>query len=164
MTKRKYAKDPMLYIQQPDNKQPRASMQHSYRTRKVTTSIEGGGYSRSRSFFDEEREARQNEENLELAEEEEVFEEEEESTVQLKEEDNRKKFNDRTLEEKINYFANSPEYAPKKKCEIKTENKIYRGIITERDEEHVYIRVGNRARAVKITINEIKNIKLLGFL
>ncbi len=161
MVKRKYARNPMLYIQQPDNKSPKASMQHSYRTKKVSTSksLEGGSV-RSRSFFDEEREAREYEESI-------VFEEElnEDDDPQVHSEDKnaRKKFNDRTLEEKIKYFTDAPSYAPKKKCEVKTENKIYRGIIMDRDEEHVFIRLANRSRAVKIMINEIKNIKLLGF-
>ncbi|MFA1818926.1 CotO family spore coat protein [Virgibacillus oceani] len=159
MAKKKYARDPMLYIQQPDNKHPRASMQYSYRTKKNSFASENGIYSRSRSFFDEEREARQNEENVEL-EEDESDEEKEDNPA---EENKRKQFNERTLEEKIKYFADTPDYVPRKKCEIKTEHKTYRGIIAEKDEEHVFIRVGNRARTVKIAINEIKNIKLLGF-
>lgn len=152
MSNRKYARNPMLYIEQPDNKNPRATMQHDYRTKKISSGI------KNRNFLDEEREARQKEESVEFEEEE----PEEKQEIVLPEE-SRKKFNDRTLEEKINYFAEAPEYAPKRKCEIKTEKKTYRGIITERDDEHVYIRVGNRARAMKIMIHEIKNIRLLGF-
>jgi|SRR5690625_1244913 len=162
MVKRKYARNPMLYIEQPDNKSPKASMQHSYRTKKISTSksLEGGSV-RSRSFFAEEREAVQNQENIELLGEE--SDENHDPEIHSDDENSRKKFNDRTLEEKIKYFTDAPSYAPKKKCEVKIENKTYRGIITDRDEEHVFIRVANRSRPVRIIINDIKNIRLLGF-
>src|SRR5690625_3938936 len=106
MAKRKYARDPMLYIQQPDNKIPKASMQHSYRTKKISSGSSGTGQSRSRSFIDEEREARLNAKNEEFKEE---FSTEDDEQVRHPEEENkRKKFNERRQEEKINYFADEP--------------------------------------------------------
>lgn len=157
MKNKKYARDPMLYIQQPGNNNPKASMQYSYRTKKISSSKSLEGSVKSRSFIEEEREHREKE-----SLEEEQLDTSHEDTL-AGEENKRKKFNERTLEEKISYFTDVPKYAPKKKCEIKTEKKTYRGIIIERDESHIFLRVGNRSRAVKIMIDEIKNIRLLGF-
>ncbi|GAB3789780.1 CotO family spore coat protein [Virgibacillus kimchii] len=159
MANRKYARDPMLYIQQPGSKNPRASMQYSYRTKKVPSSqsLEGGSI-RSRNFINEERELHEREEKLKGEQEESEGED-----FSPAEENKRISFNERTLEEKISYFTDAPTYAPKKRCEIKTDNKTYRGIITDRDEEHVFVRVGNRSKAMKIMINEITSIRLLGF-
>src|SRR5699024_11630472 len=50
-----------------------------------------------------------------------------------------KKFKDMTLLEKVKYFADEPNHIPRIKCEIKTEDKSYRGYIMDIEEYTVYL-------------------------
>ena len=77
---------------------------------------------------------------------------------------NRKKqFKEMTLEEKVLYLADSPTYAPKIKCEIKTEDKFYRGIVTDFSDGTVFMQVGKKSAATSILFETITEIRLIGF-
>lgn len=71
------------------------------------------------------------------------------------------KFKDRSIEEKIAYFADAPEFAPKMRCEVKTDARTYRGYIADRQEETVYMRTGKRTTNIPMT--KITDIRMLGF-
>ncbi len=126
-------------------------------------------HTKRRSFLEEQ--ALQQEKNV-MEEKEEIKEEDEEVpeiteesekplTESVKKE--RPKFKDMTIEEKVAYFVDTPSYAPQMRCEIRTEDRAYRGVITGSEDNYVYIRVGNRKQSTKIKLDDIKHIKLLGF-
>ncbi|NBJ70913.1 MULTISPECIES: CotO family spore coat protein [Clostridia] len=151
---KKYAKKPLLFIHQPNERDLHAPMQHMYVTPKkeqrVKSTTDGGKKKAMRhpSF------------NKNFTNQEEEVEKETKESEQAGE---KPKFKDLSIEEKVDYFIKSPSYAPKLKCEIKTEQRTYRGIITGAEENDVFIRVGNRSSSIKVSLDDIKHIKLLGF-
>lgn len=166
MGKKNIARDPLLYIHQPVNRQPEAPMQYSYVTPKksgdtvVQPKSEAAGSTQSarpikRGTYYKELDGNEESEN-----EETVDESVEDGQPSMNED---KKFKDMTIKEKVAYFADNPNYAPKVKCEVKTEDKTYRGIITDFEENIVYMRFGNRSVKTQIPLDNIKNIRMLGF-
>lgn len=171
---KKYAKNPLLFIHQPKEVDKKVPMQHMYVTPKekkeskpdhqetVKKSI------RHRAFAEQDNEP-QNESDLYMNDTDSEVEDkmemtEEDMTEQsLNSNGDKQRFKDMSIEEKVNYFVNSPSYAPKLKCEIRTEGRNYRGVITGSDGNDVYVRVGNRSSSTKISLDDIKHIKLLGF-
>src|SRR5699024_12740480 len=75
----------------------------------------------------------------------------------------RKRFKDMTLEERIDYFLNAPKHAPVMRCEVKTEGRNYRGTIVDYQDNNVYMRVGKRTTPTAIPFDTINEIRLLGF-
>src|SRR5699024_11650770 len=75
----------------------------------------------------------------------------------------RPKFKDMTIEEKVEYFVSQPRHVPKLRCQIETNERKYRGIIIDFQEDHVFIRVGKRSSSTKISLDQITNIRMLGF-
>src|SRR5699024_12853598 len=75
----------------------------------------------------------------------------------------RPKFKDMTIEEKVEYFVRQPRHVPKLRCQIETNERKYRGIIIDFQEGHVFIRVGKRSSSTKISLDQITNIRMLGF-
>jgi len=74
-----------------------------------------------------------------------------------------KKFSEMNLIEKVDYFLNRSEQAPKLRSEIITSEQTYRGIITDYKDDHVLIRLGRRASSTEIPMNQVEEINLLGF-
>lgn len=151
---KKYAKKPLLFIHQPNEGQMHVPMQHMYVTPKKEqneTSTNGG---------EEKKGMRHPSFNKNYNSKEEYEQEEKLKQNQTEE---KQKFKDMSIEEKVDYFINSPSYAPKLKCEIKTDQRTYRGVITGAEGNDVYIRVGNRSASAKVSLDDIKHIKLLGF-
>ncbi|MFD2629679.1 CotO family spore coat protein [Oceanobacillus kapialis] len=189
MAKKRFAKDPLLYIHQPKENKPKAPMQHtSYTNSKKKQPLateqekveqkqeEVPGpvrtHMRRRSFLEEQalqQEEQDKHEQEKKGEGKKDFEleDEREEVIEHKETEEKKeqrpKFRDMTIEEKVAYFVDTPSYAPQMRCEIRTEGKAYRGIITGSEDNFVYIRVGNRKQSTKINLDDIKHIKLLGF-
>ncbi|TFJ93624.1 CotO family spore coat protein [Lentibacillus salicampi] len=157
----KSAKSPLLYIQQPNIKTPRASMQSHYRTPKKAFDDNKKGYPMSKkrqvnwSNFGKQ-------DNDDEAEEE-VTESSEEDSDQQESSHDRKKFKDMTLEERVYYFLDAPKHAPVMRCEVKTEGRNYRGMIIDYQEKNVYMRVGKRTTPTAIPFDTITEIRLLGF-
>lgn len=180
MGRRKIARDPLLYIHQPKVRTPKAPMQDHYRTPKKqkeseippekkpqqtqrTIKRKSHGKSGEYPFKNEQPFPSKADEwddtytkkpadNLSSQE----LEEESQSADRIK-------FKDMTIEEKVNYFINQPRHVPKLKCEVETNERKYRGIITDFQEDQVFIRVGRRTSNTEIPLNEIINIRMLGF-
>lgn len=164
MGNKRFAENPLLYIQQPTVGAPKANMQHHYYTpqkdqqsfeqvnkktvRKQTRPLK-------RTHFPED----------EAIEEESVEESVEEVSAEINVEELSKesKFKDMTLDQKIHYFVDRPSHAPQIRCEIKTDEKKFQGIITGTEEEHVLIRVGRRSSSIKVPISDVIGIRMLGF-
>ncbi|MBY7143124.1 hypothetical protein KFZ56_08645 [Virgibacillus sp. NKC19-3] len=174
MRKKKFAKDPLLYIHQPSTKTPKAPMQHNYTSpqRKRNKEVEASTAdpqtqyvpkkSLNRSFYKEEAlYFDEMESEVETNESEEN--EDDEDKEPIDEEKTEKRFKDMTLDEKVAYFVDAPEYAPKLRCEVKTEKRSYRGVITDSNDDEVFIRVGKRSSSTAVPMEEIISIRLLGF-
>ncbi|HLR52754.1 MAG TPA: CotO family spore coat protein [Candidatus Avamphibacillus sp.] len=167
MSKKRYAKDPLLYIQQPNVRTPMARMQSNYRTnRRIVTSHTGD---------------KQEEEKIKRARpqrrpgprypveapgdvittdtNESAKEKEREQSEKEKE---RPKFKDMSLKQKVEYFAEKPNHISKMKCEVKTSNKTFRGIITDFDGETVFMRSGRSVKIKTIPFSQIKRVRMLG--
>ncbi|CDO02642.1 hypothetical protein BN988_01116 [Oceanobacillus picturae] len=192
MAKKRFAKDPLLYIHQPKESNPKAPMQYTSYTNaekkqhlaseqkpveKKQKEVLGpiSTHARRRSFLEEQalhQEKRQKDEPefgeiVEKKYEEKVPEHDEETKSPVRETETEKKerpkFKDMTIEEKVAYFVATPSYAPQMRCEIRTGERSYRGVITGSEDNYVYIKVGNRKQSTKINLDDIKHIKLLGF-
>ncbi|ALX48615.1 CotO family spore coat protein [Lentibacillus amyloliquefaciens] len=155
----KNAKSPLLYIHQPHIKSPKASMQSHYMTPKKqndTTAQSNKKRIGTRHHFNKSKDY--DEEDIAYSKESDEAQEEEDQDPEEK-----KKFKEMTLEERVNYFLDTPEYAPVMKCEVKTDGRNYRGLIVDYQDDHVYMRVGRRTTPTSIPFDTIKEIKLLGF-
>ena len=73
----------------------------------------------------------------------------------------RKQFRDMSIRERVEYFANTSEYAPKMRCEVKTKQKTFRGVIVSFKDEEVMFQSGRKMQ--QIPFEEIKAVRLLGF-
>ncbi|KKE79951.1 spore coat CotO family protein [Oceanobacillus caeni] len=73
----------------------------------------------------------------------------------------RKQFRDMSIRERVEYFANTSEYAPKMRCEVKTKQRTFRGIIVSFKDEEVTFQSGKRMQ--QIPFEEIRSVRLLGF-
>lgn len=171
MGRRKFAKDPLLYIQQPTEGTAKAPMQDHYRTPKKPTAseippeknpqqkprtIKRKTYGLSEGHqVKNEQPGQHSAETADNSAPDEL--EEKKSTA------DRPKFKDMTIEEKVEYFMSRPRHVPKLRCQIETNERKYRGIITDFQENHVFIRVGKRSSSTKISLDQITNIRMLGF-
>lgn len=155
--KKNYAKNPLLYIQQPSISNAQAPMQHSYvssrkknKEEKVVSADESvtvpKKVNKRRPAF---QQAIKKEEHLNDGKNEEV--------------PKRKNFKEMDIPEKIDYFLSRPNFAPQVKCEIKTSEKNYRGIVIGFEDNNVSMKLTNRKTTVQIAMDDIKDIQLLGF-
>lgn len=164
MQEKRFAKTPLLYIDQPTISKPKAPMQHDYLTpRKVQKNTEQVETPKKRTptrpqkrsyFYEEEQAFKQREKASELKDE--TGREREQTSTE-------KQFKNMTLQEKVNYFVELPDHIVKVRCEMITEDKKYRGIITDFKDDFVYIRIGQRSSSERIEFSKVKEIRMLGF-
>ncbi|RYG72124.1 hypothetical protein EU245_11585 [Lentibacillus lipolyticus] len=173
MGKKQSAKSPLLYIQQPDIGTPEAPMQSRYMTpkkkqsnekwkkaKKAATRPVDRGDASKQDVGDKQEDAGQ-EETTEMNED---TEEELEQTEEPEEsEETRKQFKDMSLTERIDYFLNRPKHVPAMRCEIRTDERRYRGMITDYQDGTVFIKVGRRPTPVKVAFDTINDIRMIGF-
>lgn len=173
MGRKRFAKDPLLYIDQPIVGTPEAIMQYDYHTpkdEKVVAPIKSTQQKKvnqrplRRNFlvnntFDVSEEKVVTEDlSIDETVVEKVTAPKEESLISK---DN--KFKDMTIDEKIAYLSNLPDHILRVKCEVQTENEAYKGIITDSIDDHVFIQVGRRSSSISIPYSEIISIRMLGF-
>lgn len=165
MGDKKVAKSPLLYIQQPGIRTPEAPMQFHYRTPKrerddkKAESSKIKRQSANRNYFNKKDIYDEAEEEVGSSEESsDQYQQNYENTEPYQE---RKKFKDMPLEERVDYFLSSPEHVPVMRCEVKTEERNYRGKIIDYQDDNVHMRVGRRT--TEIPFNTIKEIRMIGF-
>lgn len=73
----------------------------------------------------------------------------------------RKKFRDMSIMEKVEYFINTPQHLPRMRSEVRTDERKYRGVIMDLEEDEILMRVGRRSTRIKM--EDITDIQLLGF-
>ncbi len=71
-------------------------------------------------------------------------------------------FKDLSVEDKIKYLLDLPDSVPKIRCEFITEDNMYRGILLEKKDSEIVVRVLGKEN-ITITIEEINDIQMLGF-
>ncbi|WP_085992702.1 CotO family spore coat protein [Oceanobacillus senegalensis] len=161
MAKKKFANDPLLFIHQPSVSTPKAPMQDSYispKRQKKNKSVEQpSDTSEPAKEIPKRRYSAKKVLNEEPPSEKEE-KKEEKHDVPLNQ---RKQFKDMSVRERIHYFLDTSEYAPKVKCEIKTEKKSYRGFIMDFKDEMVFVQVGRKM--IEISFEDIYSVRLLGF-
>lgn len=162
MSERRFAKKPLLYIHQSTIKTPAAPMQHNYVTPKNKKQSSTSGNQQSNKIRSSLIK-RRNYDHFDETVNEVKDENDERDSSKLKKHQSSKKFVDMNINEKINYFLNRSIYSPELKCVIETDERNYRGVITDFQDDHVYIRVGRRVSSTEVPLEQIKNIRLLGF-
>lgn len=161
MGDKKMAKSPLLYIQQPGIKEPRAPMQSHYKTpgqHNRTGKIKKHPF--NRNYFNQKQDIYDEAEG-EAESAEESSDDHKQDDADTENQQERKKFKDMNLEERIHYFLNTPEHVPVMRAEVKTEDRNYRGKIVDYQDDNVYMRVGRRT--TEIPFDTIKEIRLIGF-
>ncbi|SET15919.1 Spore coat protein CotO [Oceanobacillus limi] len=167
MGKKKYASDPLMYIHQPRMKRSGAQMQHQYTTAKKKEerpsdkqdikdqSIPKRPVRIKRSQQVQEPQSKVEERNEPKSEIENETEEE-----SAEKEERPKKFKDMTLRQKISYFAETPKHIPKMKCEIKTNERSYRGVVLSFEDDTIRMVAGRRN--VTISFEDVIEVRMLG--
>jgi hypothetical protein len=179
----KFANEPLMYIHQPTQGKPSAPMQHSYmtpkksavsalspQTEKNTTPTPIKKRPTLNSFHNDIAEKPQKSQKPQVKQkrpsisgpkEEKMIMNTSSPQIQEQSDDkSKKKFKDMTIQEKVHYFINTPSHLPRMKCEVRTEERKYRGIILDLEDNEVRMRVGRRT--VFITMEDIIEIQLLG--
>ena len=170
---KKFAKSPLLYIHQPGVSDPKAPMQSNYATPKKEKQVESTTPKVQSSsprplkrdnYFKKALEAKPeaSPEKAKVEPKTEDTAEKAKVTTELPDKP-AKKFNEMTVTEKVDYFLSKPDHIPSMKCEVKTEERAYRGIITNVEKDHVLMRVGRRTSTTEIAIESIIEIRLIGF-
>lgn len=169
MGKKKFAKAPLLYIDQPAVNNPEAEMQHQYKSKRrkakppekaIDTDEQKDTVTYNSIRQPAVEEAVQDEEAHTEEETEEAKEKEE---VIKPESKKRKNFRDMSIEEKVMYFVESSSYAPKVRCEVRTADRKYRGKIVDFKDNHVYIETGSRLPNRSVSFDKITDIQIIGF-
>ena len=154
MASKHFAGSPLLYIQQPTISTPVAPMQHNYFTPKHhQNSPEQKDKKHTRTVPLKRNHAIKLQDVVEEVLEKEPSEELSEQS----------KFKDMSIKQKVSYFINRPDHAPTIKCEMKTNEKKYYGVITGFENEQVFIRVGRRSSSSEIPLSDITDIRIIGF-
>ncbi|MBA2174467.1 hypothetical protein H0266_06050 [Halobacillus locisalis] len=170
--KKRMAKQPMLYITQPNFKPAEVPMQTSFRSQRTPSKPEtdSGG-----SLYEKELRLR-NQSSASPAErkgdgvKEESIEEEPRAEKEKEQEEKpssrgerKQRFTDLSLEDKVKYFFQLSPHVPRVKCEVTAGDTAYRGYITDYKEGVVHMKTFQRPFQKEIPFKEIKDIRLLGF-
>ncbi|MGM8212687.1 CotO family spore coat protein [Virgibacillus sp. W0430] len=170
--RKQYAQDPLLYIQQPKRSTPKAKMQSSYTTKSQRNqSSQVNQPLPSRGAVKKKIRKKHLIPNADLGTlgyempaQSELSEETKDSTEDEESEKTEpKKFNQLTVEQKIDYFIKRPRFAPAVKCEVKTTDKRYKGVIMDKVENNIKMKVGRRETETSLPIKAILEINLIGF-
>ncbi|WP_404451758.1 spore coat CotO family protein [Virgibacillus necropolis] len=163
---KKFAKSPLLYIHQPEVSNPKAPMQSNYSTPKNKKEAETPKAQKvntrpiQRDYIAQKTNSGAGEDEGSSTD---LIDSSKEEVEEQPKAQSNKKFNNMTIQEKIDYFLSKPTHIPRMKCEVKTEEKSFRGTIQDVEEDQVLMRVGRRTSMTKIAIESIQDIRLLGF-
>lgn len=149
MDNEKYAKNPILYIHQPQSEEIHAVMQYNYRTIRERNENEADqeNHESNRPIYKQTSEYEVDAE----------YETEKKEGKHLKE----KKFHEMTLEEQLLYLTEKPVYAPQVVCEIRTDKGIDHGVISNYKDGIAYIRGGDGI--IEIPKDKINQIRIISF-
>lgn len=168
---KRIARQPMLYIAQPQFKPAKVSMQSSFRSQRSEQKVEPSQGSslqekelRLRNQAQnqtKETSSRKNEELINDRNEPSANETQKNKRQTTRE--RRQRFQDLSLEEKVQYFFTLSPQVPKMKCEVTTTDNQHRGYITDYKQGIVHMKTFQRPFHKEITFTDIKDIRLMGF-
>ncbi|MBD1381902.1 CotO family spore coat protein [Metabacillus arenae] len=141
---------PLMYIVQPDYNEVQAQMQTLVVKKNKIDTIEN-----KQPVAVKEKNEKMQESQSNSYEEDQV--------VKKPEKKRRKPISQMSIAEKVDFFTNLPRNIPKTLCQIETETDTYRGIIITEENGLVHIRTLGEPNEIKLQIEEIKSITLLGF-
>jgi hypothetical protein len=161
---------PLMYIVQPDLNSVPISMQNTLivKNPKKKNELEEEIPTEPK----EELENVEEKNSLDVSEEviQEELEKEEEKTIPedpevalAKRRESKKRLSTMSIVEKITFFVNLPENMPRALCQIVTKDTIYRGVILSEESGLVSIQSLTSPNPVKVKIEEIEAINVLGF-
>ncbi|WP_163529841.1 CotO family spore coat protein [Halobacillus ihumii] len=175
-SKKKTAKPPVLYITQPNLEPAEISMQTSYHSdvpsdqspTQQPSSDQPTSSQQPRRVNNFQNQLRQRStyrkkitRNQKDVPKQQNAEQEDQSSDNK---ENRTKFRDMTIEEKVKYFVNLPAQVPKMKCEVATaEEGQFRGFIEGYNEGVVEMKTLQKPFEQHIKLQDIQSIRLLGF-
>lgn len=170
MAESRYARDPLLYIQQPRLNSPQAKMQSNYRTsRKENRKVRKVDKEERNVFHDqlmnkarrskeqERWDLNEAEEAAEVAKAEPLVDQHQHHEMETQ----NTAFKDLDLRGKIDYLLNKPQHLPPLKCEIRTSESIHHGIIIRFEEPYVYIKSRRHPQPKQIVFDQIVSIRIL---
>lgn len=171
MSRREYIQKPLVYIEQPTIGHPEAEMQDSYQTDRNQTefhkTVENEQGQRkihpfNQIFMNEYEEYGEYEESDEHIELDQQLNADDSSTEKANPKEN-DKFADLSIDDKIDYLMNRPQFIPTLTCQIQTTEGNHYGKIINFKEDVVTLRSA-RSRAIKrIDRDSIEDIRLVGF-
>lgn len=183
MSRKRYAGKPLLYIKEMADEKPNVAMQSTFYSKKDQRngdyfSVEKEGdkkehddgtaaFMRKKHPFFQEVEEDVTEGPEEYSSNDQKVEKDSEHSLKEKEENNEehteKRFKDRTLQEKIDYFIGRSNFAPMVRCIVKTETGDHNGWIAESTDE--VLKIANRRKRITKEVNtsEILDIEIIGF-
>ncbi|WP_217585911.1 CotO family spore coat protein [Lentibacillus saliphilus] len=168
MAKKRYAKSPLLYVEQPGIEKPQARMQHQYQSPKKKRDDQNAHKTDTQAAYrpKKSKSSWKQQKSVPLEAEEEQALEKVDNSVEQSEstEDEDKTFKEMTIEEKVGYLTNRSPYAPTLRCLVKTDERTYRGIMVKLEDDTVFMRVGRRTSTTQIQMEAIQDIQLLGLL
>jgi hypothetical protein len=166
---------PMMYIKQPEFEMKNMNMQKIYVAKEVTKTnkkdhqVASQTVSFDKRLEEEKKELLENDQKkpideVELANKEKIQEKTDETTEKAVHSDEQKKrFRELSVEEKIDYLIHLPYGVPRIKCLFKTNEKSYRGIVVDYKDGKVVLRVVTKPQKITLDIEEINDIQMLGF-
>jgi len=171
MSGSRYAREPLLYIQQPKTEPPKAEMQTNYRSESRVKKVKKIAEAERNIFHDQllSRKKRIVEDPSRVQEDalQEPLPAEEPASIieipDLQDTDQEIAFKDLDIAGKIGYLLNKPSHLPALKCEIRTEEGIQHGQIVAFQENVVHLKSKRQSKPKAIPFQAIQAIRLLGF-
>ncbi|MBD1381904.1 CotO family spore coat protein [Metabacillus arenae] len=158
---------PLMYIVQPEYNDVRAQMQAFVvkKPGKEEKSIQVENKTQVENTVEELsiREAKEAENDLEIAKQNEEPERKIEEKPSRRQRKKRKPLSKMSIAEKVEFFTTMPKNMAKSLCFIKTIEGSYRGVIMAEQNGIVTIRSLNEPKPLNIPLENIKGIDVLGF-
>lgn len=158
----KQAKQPLMYIVQPENIAAEANMQQVAVRKKISVKQKQMSEPKIEEIDTlEETQAENNQIPDQLVQEQSESPIETEAPVY--ERKTRKSLNQMSVPEKINFFATLPSNIPRTLCQVELSDQTYRGIILGETDGIVHIRTSASSQPVNIKAEDIQAIQPIGF-
>ncbi|MTH53213.1 hypothetical protein GKZ89_07285 [Bacillus mangrovi] len=168
----KQAKQPLMYIVQPDSVKPQANMQAVAIKKSVSAKpkkeqkieqIDNVQEADKAGSADLAAPAETGKIDLTKKPAEPASERAASQETPVYERKTRKSFNSMSITEKISFFASLPSNIPRTLCQVELADQTYRGIITGEKDGFVLLRTSASSQPVSIKAEDIKAIQPLGF-
>lgn len=160
MTQNKQTYKPLLYIAQPEMRDPTGEMQQMYASELVNSGKQKYNKSDQSSHI-----------SLNIPNYTEVATESNDLEQSVKNVDLNKKetmthddaFRHLSVVDQITYLLNLPQYMPSLICQIDTDDEQYVGRVVKFEKPYVFIRLQKRRQTDKIHLDKIENIRITSF-